>query len=68
MREVACKNGIPSIPPVYAVTGVQATLYQFLPDINKNVVDRVPDYISSTVAPNAQDTNNNNPAVSTTPV
>ena len=64
VREAACKGGSPSIPPLYAVTGVLATLHQFLPDINKNVVDRVPDYVSTT--PSAQDTNQQ--SASTTPM
>ena len=63
-RELACPNGAPSISPVYAVTAVQNTLYQFLPDINKDVVDRVPDF-STTVSSNPQD---NSQEASTTPV
>ena len=63
-RELACPNGAPSIPPVYAVTAVQNTLYQFLPDINKDVVDRVPDF-ATTVSSNPQD---NSQEASTTPV
>ena len=63
-KQLACPDGVPSIPPVYAVTAVQNTLYHFLPDINKDVVDRVPDVTTTTDA-NAQD---NNQDVTTTPV
>ncbi len=66
VQEAACPGGVASPGQVFAVTAVHASLYQFLPDVNKAVVDRVPDYTTTTASSANQA--GQDPQITTTPM